>query len=389
MNILQPYKLAVITLFFYMLSPALEAKPTKDDIDILVRALMETEEVPGLALALIESGTVTYKKTYGYREVETATSLDTDTVMYGASLTKFLFSAFVMQLVEEGKLDLDTPIAALLPKELPSYERYQDLEGDPRWRQLTMRILLNHTSGFPNFRFFLPDGGFDKDAKLKFFFNPGERYGYSGEGYYIAQLVVEEMLGIKTGPELQKRFFDPLGMTRTSLTWRDDFRPNFAQGYSVDGENLGHNMQSNVRAAGSMDTTINDFSAWVAAFMRGDLMSAKTRTEMLASTFPITSLHQFPTLDTTIAPRNRDHHLAAGIGVETWRGPQGAGFDKGGHNEKTDNMLVCLTEADRCVLLMSNTAKGDRLFPQIIDYILGDAGILWAWKYSSLDKQNK
>ena len=352
--------------------------------DKIIEGLMSAEDVPGVALAVIEKGQVTYSKAYGLREIETKSPLDQDTVMYGASLTKFVFSAFVMLLVGEGKLDLDQPITELLPKPLPEYERFADLLGDNRWRALTLRQLLNHTAGLPNFRFFLPDGGFDRDAKLKFFYRPGERYGYSGEGYYIAQLVVEEALGIKTGPELQHRFFDPLGMTRTSLTWRDDFRPNFAQGYTVDGENRGHNMQSNVRAAGSMDTTIKDMSTWVAAFMGGNILGEGARAELWAAGTPITSPSQFPTLDNTVEPRNEAVELSAGIGVETWRGPQGRGFLKGGHNEKTDNMLVCLIDADRCVLLLSNTAKGDRIFPQIIEEILGDTGFPWHWKYSSL-----
>lgn len=354
------------------------------EYDREIETLMAAEKVPGLALAVIEGGKVTYKKTYGFREVETQTPLDPDTVMYGASITKFVFSAFVMQLVDEGRLNLDRSIADLLPKPLPEYERFADLADDDRWRLLTLRQLLGHTSGFPNFRFFLPNGGFDRDAKLKFFYNPGERYGYSGEGYYVAQLVIEEALGIKTGPELQRRFFDPLGMKRTSLIWRDDFRPNFAQGYTVDGENLGHNMQSNVRAAGSMDTTLNDLSAWAAAFMGGELLSKRARDELWSGGMPITSPHQFPTLDNTIEPRNEQVELAAGIGVETWQGPQGRGFLKGGHNEKTDNMLLCLIDADRCILLLSNTAKGDRMFPQIIEMIMGDTGFPWHWKYSSL-----
>ncbi len=352
--------------------------------DEKIESLMEVERVPGLALAVIEGGEVTYSKTYGYREIETKSPLDRDTIMYGASITKFVFSVFVMQLVDEGKLDLDRSIAGLLPKPLPEYARFADLACDNRWRALTLRSLLNHTSGLPNFRFFLPDGSFDRNAKLRFFYNPDERYGYSGEGYYIAQLVVEEALGIKTGPELQRRFFEPLGMTRTSLTWREDFRPNFAQGYTVDGENLGHNMQSNVRAAGSMDTTLNDLSNWIAAFMHGKLLSGKARTELWSADMPITSPRQFPTLNNAIEPRNETVRLAAGIGVETWRGPQGRGFLKGGHNEKTDNMMVCLIDADKCVLLLSNTAKGDRVFPQIIRMILGDTGFPWHWKYSSL-----
>lgn len=385
MNKSRHVKSAAIVLAATLLNSSVGIADNHMHYDKKIEALMAAEQVPGIALAIVEGGDVTYKKAYGFREVETRTPLNTDTVMYGASITKFVFSALVMQLVDEGKLDLDHSIADLLPRPLPEYERFKDLAADDRWRALTLRQLLNHTSGFPNFRFFLPGGGFDTDAKLKFFYSPGERYGYSGEGYYIAQLVVEESLGIKTGPELQRRFFDPLSMTRTSLTWRDDFQPNFAQGYTVDGENLGHNMQSNVRAAGSMDTTITDLSTWAAALMRGEFLSEAAQEELWSGGIPITSPRQFPTLDNTIEPRNALVDLAAGIGVETWRGLQGRGFLKGGHNEKTDNMLVCLIDADRCVILLSNTAKGDRIFPQIIEMILGDTGFPWHWKYSSLD----
>lgn len=380
------YHISALCLALGSFSTVSEARPSNESIDQLIEKYMAQENVPGVALAVIENGAVSYKKAYGYRDVDAGAPLNADTVMYGASLTKFLFSVFVMQLVEEGKLDLDKPIDALLPKPLPEYERFSDLTVDDRWRGLTLRQLLGHTSGLPNFRFFLPEGGFDPDAKLQFFYDPGERYGYSGEGYYIAQLVVEEALGIKTGAELQRRFFDPLAMSRTSLMWRDDFRPNFAQGYSVDGENMGHNMQSNVRAAGSMDTTLNDFSVWVAAFINGDLLEEDAQKNMFNPIITITSVHQFPTLDNTQDPRNADVSLAAGLGAEIWRGPQGLGFAKGGHNEKTDNMLVCLVETKTCVLLLSNTAKGDRIFPQVVEYIMGPTGLPWRWKYASLEQ---
>lgn len=352
-------------------------------LDATIERLMAKQHVPGLALALIEDGRVSYKKTYGYRKLEGQLPLEGDTVMYGASLTKFLFATWVMTLVEDGRIDLDTPIGKLLPKPLPDYERFADLKDDPRWQQFTLRMLLGHTTGLPNFRFFLPDGSFDRDAKLRFFYNPGERYGYSGEGYYIAQLVVEEALGVKTGPELQKRIFDPLGMKRTSLVWRADFAPNFADGYTVEGENRGHNKQSNVRAAGSMDTTIDDFSAFVAAYMRGDIVDAGTRAKQLAPGLAITSLHKFPTTDPATNPKNADSGLSSVIGGVVFTGPQGAGFLKAGHNEKTDNMLVCLTDAGRCVLILSNTASGAHYIPDIVEAALGPTGMPWAWEYNT------
>lgn len=385
--------IASATIFHFTLWAA--TVPSQQDTDAYIKQLMQQHKVPGLAFALIENGEVVQRKTYGYAKLEAEQKLNADTVMYAASLTKLIFAVYVLQLVDEGKVKLDTPIGEYLKKPLPQYsgesllENYADLQGDPRWQKLTLRMLLSHTTGLPNYRFFTSDGKFNREAKLQFFFDPDERYGYSGEGYYIAQLVVEEATGVKTGPALQQRFFDPLGMTRTSLVWRDDFSPNFSHGYNAEGENLKHNMQSNVRAAGSMDTTLHDLSAWVAVLMSGKLLSDKAFAELTAAGFPITSQHQFPTLDTTPNPANRAINLSAGVGTVNWDGPQGHAFVKGGHNEKTDNLMICLTDKNRCVLLLSNAALGDKIFPQIFDFVLGDTGMPWLWEYNSLSSQSE
>ena len=159
------------------------ANPVPEDTGAFIKAIMEEHKVPGLAYALIENGKVKGLRTYGYAKVESGQALNEDTVMYAASLTKLVFATYVLQLVDEGKLDLDTPIGDYLAKPLPDYsgdsilETYADLKGDPRWKKLTLRMLLSHTTGLPNYRFFLPDGTFDREAKLKFFFDPNERYG--------------------------------------------------------------------------------------------------------------------------------------------------------------------------------------------------------------------
>jgi CubicO group peptidase (beta-lactamase class C family) len=361
------------------------ALPQIEEIDAVVSRVMETEEVPGIALAVIDAGEIRYIKSYGFRDIESGAALNNETVMYGASLTKFVFATFVLELVDEGEIDLDRSIADYLPKPLPEYEDYTDIAGEEHWRELTMRILLGHTTGFSNYRFFPPEGGYDPEGKLKFYYAPGSRYGYSGEGYYVAQLVIEEGLNLDVGEEIQRRIFDRFGMKRTGMTWRDDFAPNISIGYTMEGERRGHNARSNARAAGSMDTTIADIAVWIAAFMRNEGLSAEARAEILKPHIAIRSRRQFPTLDPAVNPRNEEVELAAGLGVVTWQSPSGLGFFKGGHSDTTDNLLVCLENGKRCVVLLSNTAKGDRVFPQIVRSILGDVRLPWAWEYSSLD----
>jgi CubicO group peptidase (beta-lactamase class C family) len=255
---------------------AVEALPDASIIDSTARALMQREHVQGLALAVIDTGTVVHVAAYGVRNAA-RDPLTTQTIMYGASLTKTAFTYMVMQLVDEGRLKLDAAIADLLPRSLPEYDGYNDLAGDPRWKDLTLRILLTHTSGLANFRWL------EDDSTLRFHYDPGIRYGYSGEGFHIAQLVLEEALGLDVGREMQARVFGRFGMTRTSMQWRPDFRANLADGFRIDGTPEPHDERSRVSAAGSMDTDIEDQARLWAGIVRGDGLTPGSRTEMMRS----------------------------------------------------------------------------------------------------------
>jgi CubicO group peptidase (beta-lactamase class C family) len=358
------------------------APPAPQDyaaLDAEVRQRMAAGKVEGLALAVIEQGQVVHVAAYGRRSVERDLPLQTDTVMYGASLTKAAVGYYVAQLVDRRRLDLDAPVTALLPRSLPTYEEFTDLAGDERWRLLTPRMLLNHTTGFANFRWL------EQDQRLQFHFAPGQRYGYSGEGFYLLQLVIEAGLGLDLGREMQDRLFTPFGLVRTSLQWRADFADNLADGYRDDGSLEPHDERSRVSAAGSMDTTIADQARLWAAFVRGDGLSREARAEWARGQVPITSPHQFPTLDARTEPRNVASGLAAGLGVVAFRGPAGPGFFKGGHNDSTGNMVVCLERGLRCVVLLANDVRAERLYPGLVERVLGATGLPWRWEYGWYD----
>lgn len=344
-------------------------------------ATVRTEPVPrrgGFAVVTIGEGESQPQVT-GNRDEEQGLPLRPDTVMYAASLTKFTFAYLVMQLVDEGVVDLDTPIDRYLKKPLPEYKKYAELAEDERWRRLTFRILLSHTTGFANFRFLEPD------EKLRFHWEPGSRYGYSGEGINLAQFVLEAGLGLDVGAEMQRRIFDRFGMTRTSMTWREDFADNLAQGYTRDGTLVPHHKRGSVRAAGSMDTTIEDYGRFVAAFMRGEGLSPEARAEILKPQLPITSRTQFPTLGDELAPpETAGLKLAAGLGVVVYDGPKGRVFFKGGHDDGTDNMLVCDDAAKRCFLGLGNTNLAQAVYMRRVRDVLGLTDMPWWWAYNPL-----
>ena len=354
-------------------------------VDETVRGAMAATGARGLAVSVVDDGQVVFTKAYGVRNAS-GDPLQEDTVMYGASLTKAAFGYLVMQLVEEGKLGLDVPLASYLPQPLPSYtspdivRRYSAFAGlasDERWRRLTARILLTHSGGFANFYFLEPD------RQLRIHFEPGNRYSYSGDGLILLQFVLEQGLGLDVGAEMRQRLFLPNGMTRTSLLWRSDFRPNLADGFTLEGRMEPHDERSRVRASGSMDTSIADMGRLAASYVRGDGLSAAGRAELVKPLLAITTRSQFPTFQSPLTPP-RFQALAAGLGVITFTGPQGTGFFKGGHNDSTANMWVCLEITKRCVVILSNDVRAEPAFPALVRSILGETGLPWAWEYGEM-----
>ncbi len=339
--------------------------------------LMEREQVQGLALAIIDDGRVTHVAAYGRRAADGA-PLTTGTVMYGASLTKTAVAFLVMQLVDERRLSLDAPLRTLLPKPLPAYPDYTDLATDARWETITPRMILNHTTGLANFRWL------ESDKRLRFHHDPGTRYGYSGEGFYLLQLILEEGLGLDLAAEMQRRVFGRFGMAHTSMQWRPDFRDNLADGFRTDGSVEPHDERGRASAAGSMDTNIEDQANLWSGIVRGDGLSAASRTELVRPQFPITSRHQFPTLDTTSGSANAAVALSSGVGLVTFESTSGPAWFKGGHNDSTGNMVICIERQRRCVVFLANDVRAERIYPALARGILGDLSMPWSWEYGWL-----
>jgi CubicO group peptidase (beta-lactamase class C family) len=187
-------------------------------------------------------------------------------------------------------------------------------------------------------------------------------------------------LGLDVG-ELTNAIFDRLGMTRTSLDWRDAFAANLADGWNDQGQSQPNDRRKKVRVAGSMDTTIADLPKFVAALVRGDGLSAASRAEMTRPLLHLTTAHQFPPFlpDLPVSEQRKD--LYAGLGVVVFDGPQGHGFYKGGHDGQTANTMVCIEPAQRCVLILSNDVRSEASFPELVRFILGDTGVPYDWEY--------
>jgi CubicO group peptidase (beta-lactamase class C family) len=383
-----PLSLCLTTALSVSPDSAAQVIPGAAAIDAQLSQIMSRTHSKGMALAVIDRGKVGYVKAYGIRN-QNGDPLTTDTVMYGASLTKTVFAYTVMQLVDQGKLKLDTPLKDDLDQPLPTYAPdavfpdkygpYKDLADDPRWEKITPRMCLTHSTGFSNFWFIEPD------QKLHIHFEPGTRFSYSGEGFILLQFVVEhgkkaQGLGLDVG-DLTKANFDRLGMTRTALVFHNGQDANVADGWNDQGEPQPHDKRSKVRAAGSMNTTISDLSKFTAALVRGDGLSAASRAEITRPVLHIPTASLFPLFLPDAPPAQQRKDLFSGLGVVLFDGPQGHGFYKGGHDGQTANTMVCIEKSQRCVLILSNDVRSEAGYDELVKFILGETGVPYDWEY--------
>lgn len=334
------------------------------EIDATVTRLMHGAEIPGLGLTIFNHGQIVYQKTYGLRNKEKSLPVTPDTVLNAASLTKAAFTYMVMQLVDEHRLDLDVPVYKYVPKPLTDYHQYGDLAGDLRYQQITARMLLDHSSGFPNFRWF------NSDRKLNINFTPGSKFAYSGEGMELLQLVVETITGKPLDELMQERVFQPLGMSRTSMTWQPQFESDFANGYDEYGRWLGALKFTRPDAAGSMSTTLADYSRLLQAVMAGRGISENSHREMLRPQIEINSLHEFPTLASETTDANKGIRLSYGLGWGLYFTPYGESFFKEGHSDGFRNYTVCFPKSGIGLLIMTNSANGEGIYKELIETLL-------------------
>jgi len=150
----------------------------------LIADLMGEAVVPGVAIALVKDGSVVWNRAFGVRDADSRQQVDERTVFAAASVSKTVFAYAVLQLCDRGVLTLDTPLTRYTPDRI--------LEGDPRLDLITARHVLSHTSGLPNFR--------SGAAPLRIHFTPGERFQYSGEGYWYLQSIITHLTG-RVDPE--------------------------------------------------------------------------------------------------------------------------------------------------------------------------------------------
>jgi CubicO group peptidase (beta-lactamase class C family) len=265
--------------FALLAAPSVQAAPpSAAEVSQHAQAMLERvypdASAPGAAVLVARDDDVLFRGARGAASVELGAPLDAGQVFRLASVTKQFAAAGLLRLVDEGKVSLDDPLSRFLP-------------DYPNGKAVTVRQLLNHTSGIKSYTgiqgHMLAGIRQDLDTKalVEVFkdqpsdFKPGEGYAYNNSGYVLVGAVIEAASGKPWHQYLEEAFFKPLGMDDTH--WGDDAAviPRQVRGYSSEGEQLRSPRvlsMTQPHAAGALVSSVDDLLTWNRALHEGRLL---------------------------------------------------------------------------------------------------------------------
>ena len=272
-------------LFFVPASLAQTKKSLPDQLDALFSSVTQPD-APGLAVLIRRDGRTLFEKRYGVRDLRTKAPIDSRTDFRLASFTKQFTAMAIMLLVHDGKLRYDQTLPSVFP-EFPAYGK-----------NITIRNLLNHTGGLPDYEDLMDAAEksqgralwspehqiqdaevlalLEKESRAKF--PTSTRWSYSNSGYVVLGLIVAKISGQPYRDFLHARIFSPIGMNRTLVYQKGKNEvPDRAFGYSKDGGALKDTDQSSTSATlgdGGIYTNLEDLAKWDDALRRHTLLTA-------------------------------------------------------------------------------------------------------------------
>jgi CubicO group peptidase (beta-lactamase class C family) len=251
----------------------------QEAVDRFAAGVLESKTSAGLAVGIAEKGQIRFVGGYGFADLENWTPVGAHTVFRIGSVTKEFTAAAVLLLAERGKLSVDDRLSRYFP-------------AFPRAAEVTVRQLLNHTSGIHNYTSiadFLPAAsrldrstaemiGYIRTGKPLYDFDPGTAWSYSNSGYYLLGAIVEKVSGQPFGQFLKANILDPLGLQDTKVDDLAEVVPGRAEGYQIAKDapsgfaNVPFISMDAAAAAGAMRSTVPDLLRWHDALLGGKLL---------------------------------------------------------------------------------------------------------------------
>lgn len=260
----------VASLFFSGCAAPIRTAPVSESLQQTLQALAKQHHVCGVVLAVIKN-----RKLASHHVASgcmPAPALSPDSVFQAASLSKPVFAYAVLKLVAQGKMALDAPVLSYLPQGYrhqvnPIQATPVNLVSDPRIQAITVRMVLNHTSGLPNWA----------SGPLHVKSPPGTTWAYSGEGYVLLQRAVEAVSGQPLDQLMAAQVFEPLAMTRSSFVWKGDVAPSLLPGTKANGVARTNVDFKTPNAAFSLYTSAQDYAKLLVTVLNdGDVIKQIT-----------------------------------------------------------------------------------------------------------------
>ena len=344
---------------------------SSDSLVGIINQLMDKAKVTGMAVSIFNNNQTVFQEVFGYRDYKKKLSLNDSTNIYGASLSKAIFSVLVMDLVEDRIIDLDTPLESYLPKKIYEYEPktrwhddYSALKNDSLYHKITARMCLNHTSGFANWR--------TAELDIQTFQEPGKKHMYSGEGFVFLQVVLEKITGMGLQQLAEERIFEPLGMHHSAFLWKPEFETNLAYGHDKEGNPYNKDTDNEPRSASTLETTAADYTKFMGAILNQKLISEESYRELFSPQIKVTS-------PTSIydGPVNRKKRFEAmnysyGLGWGILDTPYGNAAYKGGNGSGFQHYSIVFPKKGIGILIMTNSRNGRSIFIELLKVALKD-----------------
>ncbi|WP_350292435.1 serine hydrolase domain-containing protein [uncultured Croceitalea sp.] len=335
-------------------SPTTKKTKSIDQLmDTKIPSLIEENNVPGIAVAILEGGKIIYQKGYGYADKSNKVKMTTTTGFNIGSISKLFTAWGVMNLVEDGKLELDVPIESYLTRwKLPKSEFDHS--------KVTIRSILSHSAGlsvhgYPGFH---PDsklptleaslngenGPMRENEAVKVILEPQTQFKYSGGGYTILQLVIEEVTGQKFENYMRKSVFEPLHIYNTSFIIDDGIKKNSAKPYDKEANEI-YLERFTAKAAAGLQTTLDDMSTFAKAqFWENIVLNQETIQEM-----------------TQIIPITKTKRSAYGLGYATYNfGPIKVTGHAGTNTGWEAGFMMDFEKKDG-IIILANSSNGKKV----------------------------
>ena len=322
-------------------------------LDSTVPCLLKKYNVPGATIAIIRDGELAYSKGWGVQRVGEGIQINAQTIFPAASLTKPVFAYGALLLVRDGRLDLDRSLSDYLD------EPY--IQGDDRIHKITARMVLSHTTGFPNWR---PGRWAGFPQPLEIHFEPGTDFRYSGEGYNYLQLVVENIAGQQLDTYMKDAVLDPLSMHDSYFVWNEALESVVASPHNRWGRaaNKRQFRPEKPMAAATLFTTVLDYARFMSAMLSTTGPSDSESIQKLSA----------DDLEKMLQPQiEMDNQLAWSLGWGLKKHESEWYFWQWGDNPGFKHFAVGSRSQKFSVVIFTNGQNGKNVYQEIIEVLLG------------------